>query len=158
MNQGKVRLQMEVADGCSLMKAGKNWCGVFAGSASVCAAFLMGCADSANSDQGGPAINQSGSNTSTRTEAAVPNPDVAAETSNFGKNESVESRFNTIGSAPSAMVPANVVTNESTQAPVGTSSEDSLATSTSNQQGAQASPEPNTGDDANPDHIQPENR
>jgi hypothetical protein len=141
------------------MKAEKNWYGIIAGSASVCAAFLMGCADSANYDQGGPAISQSGSNTSTRTEATVPNADVAAERNNLGKNESVESRFNTIGSAssPSATVPANVATNESAQAPVGTSSEDSSATPRSNEQGAQASPEPNTGDDANPDHIQPEN-
>jgi hypothetical protein len=133
---------------------------ILLGFAAFCGALLMGCADSSNPAQGtaGSTESQSGSSTTITNQ----DPGVAAEPGTRGevKNESVESRFNTIGSAsaPSATVPANVATNAPVEEkkPVEPGQSEGAGASAGNEQGAQASPEPRTGDDANPDSIKPE--
>jgi hypothetical protein len=131
---------------------------------SLSAALLIGCADTGDSGLGAPAPVESETTSSERVEEATQNtsvspadPGVASESGNIEtpKNQSVESRFNTLGSAsaPSANVPANVATNAANEAQPESSVDKS---SEVNEQGTQTSPEPRTGDDANPDSVQPE--
>ncbi|MGZ8937655.1 MAG: hypothetical protein ACXW32_00435 [Limisphaerales bacterium] len=132
---------------------------IFIGAATICAALLVGCADSSDSNMGGAVQNESGAD---RYTADVPvsakDPGVAPDPGTAGgtpANQSVEERYNTLGSAsaPSATVPANVATNA-----LGASEIDTSATGTNaiNEQGTQTSPEPRTGDDVNPDSVRPE--
>lgn len=133
---------------------------VLASSLALISAGLISCADSGQQSQemGAPASTETES--SSTTTITNEDPGVAQESGTAGsaRNESAESRFNTIGSvsAPSATVPPNMATN----APAGDSSESGSAgnspATSGNEQGAQASPEPQTGDDANPDQIKPE--
>ena len=119
-------------------------------SLSISAVLLVGCADTADTEMGSPA--------SVETETSVSNtdPGVAAEPGNTEtpENQSVESRYNTLGSAsaPSANVPANVATNATSQPQPDTTSTEAPS---QNEQGIQVSQEPRTGDDANPDSVQP---
>ena len=120
-------------------------------------AVFLGCAESDYSGQGAAAPSESASS------SAVSNtdPGVAAESSGAGtspENQTAQERFNTLGSAsaPSATVPPNVATNATGASQNEVSGES--AVSRQNEQGAQTSPEPKTGDDANPDSIQPDLR
>ena len=110
-------------------------------------AVLLGCAESDYSSQGAAAPSESASSAS----VSNTDPGVAAESSSAGQE-----RFNALGSAsaPSATVPANVATNatDASQNEVGGEAKQS----TPNEQGTQSSPEPKTGDDANPDSVQPD--
>lgn len=131
---------------------------ILSSSVALCGAFLIGCADSSDPAQGtaGSVETESGTTITNEDPGVAPEPGTRGE----AKNESVESRFNTIGSAsaPSATVPANVATNapvEENKA-VEQGQPESSGASAGNEQGAQASPEPQTGDDANPDSIKPE--
>jgi hypothetical protein len=129
-------------------------------SAALCGVVLMGCADSSNPAQGTAGSAQS--ERSSATTITNQDPGVAPEPGARGgaKNESVESRFTTIGSAPapSATIPANVATNAPVEEnkPVEQAQPEGSAASAGNEQGVQASPEPRTGDDANPDSVRPE--
>lgn len=118
-------------------------------SLSISAALLVGCADTADTEMGSPA------SVETETSVSSTDPGVAAESGNteIPENQSVESRYNTLGSAsaPSANVPANVATNATSEP----QPERSVESSSQNEQGTQVSPEPRTGDDANPDSVQP---
>ena len=118
-------------------------------SLSISAALLVGCADTADTEMGSPA------SVETETSVSSTDPGVAAESGNteIPENQSVESRYNTLGSAsaPSANVPANVATNATSEP----QPESSVESSSQNEQGTQVSPEPRTGDDANPDSVQP---
>jgi hypothetical protein len=133
---------------------------IFLSSVGICGAFLIGCADSCDPAQG--AAGSVESESSTTTTITNEDPGVAPEPGTRGeaKNESIESRFNTIGSAsaPSATVPVNVATNAPIEEnkSVEQAQPDSSGASPGNEQGAQTSPEPQTGDDANPDSIRPE--
>ena len=117
-------------------------------------AVFLGCAESDYSNQGSAASSEmEGSTTVSNTD-----PGVAAESGSPGtipENQSAEERYNSLGSAsaPSATVPANVATN-ATDASQNESGE--AGSATQNEQGAQISPEPKTGDDANPDSVQPD--
>ena len=131
-------------------------------SISLCAALLAGCADTGDYGQGAPASVESdgSSGVATNTAVSVEEPGVAPEPGTAGganENMAVESRFDTLGSAssPSANVPANVITNAS-EAPSTDQTPDSQGSSPSNEQGTQTSPEPKTGDDANPDSVHPD--
>ena len=137
---------------------------IFIGTAAVASAFLIGCADSGDYGQGSSATTESGASASS---TAVSEPGVASESGNVGTqadNKSPETQFNSLGSAsaPSANVPANVATN-GTSAGQNTAEDQSgepkagAEVSSQNEQGAQATPEPNTGDDQNPDDVKPEN-
>ena len=125
------------------------------GSLTFVAALLAGCAESDYSNQGSAASPETQSNTS----VSNTDPGVAADSGTAGmvpENQSAQERFNTLGSAsaPSATVPANVSTNAT-----GTSQTEAAreaGQSTQNEQGTQTSPEPKTGDDANPDSVQPD--
>lgn len=134
---------------------------IFLGSASICAALLVGCADSSDSNMGGAGTVQSESGADRYTAdvpvnaedpGVAPDPGTAVGTP---ANQSVEERYNTLGSAsaPSANVPANVATNAPDNSEIDT---EAPATPPVNEQGTQTSPEPATGDDANPDSIRPE--
>lgn len=133
---------------------------ILSSSVALCGALLIGCADSGDPAQGTAAPVES--EISSTTIITNQDPGVAAEPGTRGeaKNESVESRFNTIGSAsaPSATVPANVATNAPVEEnePVEQAQPQSSGASAGNEQGVQSSPEPQTGDDANPDSIKPE--
>jgi len=133
---------------------------ILSSSVALFGAFLIGCADSSDPAQGTAGSVETESSTSTT--ITNQDPGVAPEPGTRGevKNESAESRFNTIGSAsaPSATVPANVATNAPVEEnkPVEQAQPESSGASAGNEQGAQASPEPQTGDDANPDSIKPE--
>jgi hypothetical protein len=118
-------------------------------------AMFLGCAESDYLSQGSAAPSETESNSS----MSNTDPGVAAESGTAGTlpaNQSAEERFNTLGSAsaPSATVPANVATNATDASQNEVSSE--AAPSTQNEQGTQVSPEPQTGDDANPDSVQPD--
>src|SRR5688572_10084108 len=108
-------------------------------------ALFLGCAESDYSSQGTAAPSESASSTS----VSNTDPGVAAESSSAGQE-----RFNTLGSAsaPAATVPPNVATNATEASP----NEVSSSPAPQNEQGTQTSPEPKTGDDANPDSVQPE--
>lgn len=132
---------------------------------SISAAMVMlaGCADSDYEGQGGAGSAQvesdSSTEISTNTTVSTEEPGVAPEPGTPGatpQNESVESRFNTLGSSssPSANVPGNVATNATAQE----DEVDSSGASAGNEQGTQTSPEPETGDDANPDSVKPDER
>src|SRR5687767_13482380 len=77
--------------------------------AALSGAILVGCAESSDPAQGTPASVETESGTVITNE----DPGVAAESGTRGevKNESVESRFNTVGRAPSATAPEVVATN-----------------------------------------------
>ena len=124
------------------------------GGAALSAALMIGCAASSEYNQGSAADTESGSSTATTVPAE--DPGVASESGNTepAANKSPESQFNTLGSAsaPSATVPANVATNGTDAGP---NSEPSTSPA-ANEQGNQANPEPNTGDDVNPDQVKPQ--
>jgi hypothetical protein len=133
-------------------------------SVSLVAAMLAGCADSTDYGQGTPASvetqSSSSSEAATNTSVSREEPGVAPEPGTAGQaavNQTVGSRFDTLGSAssPSANVPANVPTNATEALPTSPSS-DAQGTSPGNEQGTQTSPEPGTGDDANPDSVNPD--
>jgi hypothetical protein len=117
-------------------------------------AVFFGCAESDYSSQGSAASSETESSLS----VSNTDPGVAAESGSAGatlENQPAEERFNTLGSAsaPSAIASANVATN----ATDASQNESNVAASaTQNEQGTQTSPEPKTGDDANPDSVQPE--
>ena len=117
-------------------------------------AMFLGCAESDYSSQGSAASPETESSSS----MSNTDPGVASEsgTGTLPANQSAEERYNTLGSAsaPSATVPANVATNATDASQNEVSSE--AAAATQNEQGSQASPEPQTGDDANPDSVQPD--
>jgi hypothetical protein len=120
-------------------------------------AFLIGCADSSSPSQGGAGSAQS--------ERGSQNPSVASDsgTREATGNQAVESKFNTLGSvsAPAGAVPANVTTNAPVEGSKSVEAESAPSVSggsTGNEQGNKSSPEPETGDDANPDSIRPEIR
>ncbi|HEX7860128.1 MAG TPA: hypothetical protein VF773_07385 [Verrucomicrobiae bacterium] len=143
---------------------------ILIGTAAVASALLIGCAESGDYGQGSSATTESGASASS---TAVSEPGVASESGNVGtvgnraENKSPETQFNNLGSAsaPSANVPANVATNGTSagqNVEVDQSGESSVGAQVSSQneqgvQGAEATPEPNTGDDQNPDNVKPEN-
>ena len=119
--------------------------------AMILGALLSGCADSNDYNQGSAAKPESGSSDQ-MIQSAAAEPAVAEKPA----NKSPETQFNTLGSAatPSANVPANVSTSgTSTDTDSGASAPS--AQPVANEQGAQSTPEPNTGDDQNPDQIKP---
>lgn len=129
-----------------------------AGAIALSALIYAGCADSGDYGQGASPETETGSVTAVESEVTPADPGVAADTGSYGEpaNQSTERQFNSLGSAsaPSANVPANVATN-------GTEDGESVAvddvgTAPENVQGSQTSPEPTTGDDANPDQVESE--
>jgi hypothetical protein len=129
---------------------------MFFGSVSLSALIFAGCADSVDTDRGGAPTSEmsTGSSDPNLTNS---DPGVASDTGTYGEPsiQSADQRFNSLGSAsaPSANVPANVATNE-TETVAQENNE--LSTGLENEQATQISTEPNTGDDANPDQVQPQ--
>jgi len=126
----------------------------FLGALTVGTALFLGCTQSDDPSQGSAAAVETESSTS----VSNTDPGVAADSGAAGgipENQSAQERFNTLGSAsaPSATVPANVATNATD---VSQNQNSESAAATQNEQGTQTSPEPKTGDDANPDSVHPD--
>ena len=110
---------------------------------SFLAVLLAACADSG---QGGPAVRETGTNSS----------EVRGLAPDSGTRSVV--RTNAVFETPAQPVPIPPGT-EAKPSPTPTIQENSSAPQTSqppsNEQGTQVSPEPQTGDDANPDSVNP---
>ena len=111
---------------------------------SFLAVVLAACADSG---QGGPAVRETGTNSS---EVTVSDPGLTPDS---GTRPVVST--NAVPAQPIPIPPET----EAKPSPAPTIQENSSAPQTSqppsNEQGTQVSPEPQTGDDANPDSVNP---
>lgn len=114
---------------------------------SICAAMFVGCADSG---QGGPGDVES---ETVIAPAPVVNPSEPGVAPEPGTMPTVSSGY--VHETPAIPVP----TDPAATAPDADSSPEAAAEpppqSSANEQGVQRSPEPQTGDDANPDNINP---
>lgn len=127
--------------------------------ASLSALIFAACADSGDYGEGNAPAPETGTESGAGTSITNADPGVAAESGTYQEpaNQSPERQFNSLGSAsaPSANVPASVATN-GTESPRQNATEGGESPSLDNVQGSQRSPEPATGDDANPDQVNPE--